>query len=108
MRDNGVGLDTSVLQQDVLIDKFGLFSVRERLESLGGILRVMSTPGHGAIVICRLPLRAQPGPTEDLVEEDKRDRVSDTRGRQLSRRYPGYGTHHQTISRHLHYWTFCP
>lgn len=64
------------------MDKFGLFSVRERLESLGGTLRVMSTPGQGTTVVCHLPLRAQPSPTEDLAQGDGKDRVPEGREKQ--------------------------
>ena len=63
------------------MDKFGLFSVRERLESLGGTL-VMSTPGQGTTVVCHLPLRAQPSPTEDLAQGDGKDRVPEGREKQ--------------------------
>lgn len=39
---------------------FGLFSIRERAESLGGSLTVDSKPGHGTRVTITLPLAAAP------------------------------------------------
>jgi signal transduction histidine kinase len=38
-------------------DGFGLLGMRERVELLGGVLRVTSTPGAGTTVTARLPVR---------------------------------------------------
>ena len=44
---------------------FGLFSIRERVESLGGVFALNSRPGRGVRVTVKLPLRedAMPAPT---------------------------------------------
>jgi PAS domain S-box-containing protein len=37
---------------------FGLFSIRERLDNLGGVFRIFSTPGHGARIVLSVPIRS--------------------------------------------------
>lgn len=55
--DDGVGF-----QEDILEEKggkaqgYGLFSIRERLSSLGGFLRIASTPGQGTRISVTVPL----------------------------------------------------
>ena len=39
---------------------FGLTSMRDRAELLGGIFEVTSEPGHGTRVVVRIPLRGEP------------------------------------------------
>jgi len=38
--------------------KFGLFSIRERMQALGGSFAVTSSPGNGTTAVLRLPLIA--------------------------------------------------
>jgi signal transduction histidine kinase len=51
VKDRGVGFDPSSTQSE-----YGLFSVRERLHHLGGILRVASKPGEGTRIILVAPV----------------------------------------------------
>lgn len=51
--DNGVGFETTMLREGGI----GLASMRERAESLGGELTIVSTPGEGTRVTVRLPTR---------------------------------------------------
>jgi signal transduction histidine kinase len=51
--DNGEGFDVSAAAQDRR--GFGLISMRERAESLGGTFRIESTPGSGSRVEVLLP-----------------------------------------------------
>jgi signal transduction histidine kinase len=53
VRDDGRGFDAAVLEGRS--GGFGLFSIRERLEPLGGGMRVDSAPGRGARITLRLP-----------------------------------------------------
>lgn len=53
--DDGRGMDATQPAQG-----FGLAGMRERLELLGGELRVRSAPGEGAIVSASLPLAGAP------------------------------------------------
>lgn len=53
VRDDGRGFDAAVLEGRS--GGFGLFSIRERLEPLGGGMRVDSRPGRGARITLRLP-----------------------------------------------------
>lgn len=50
--DDGVGM---VVKHDSQ-EHFGLQTMRERAESIGGGLSVTSTPGHGTTVVVRVPL----------------------------------------------------
>jgi signal transduction histidine kinase len=60
--DEGVGFDPQALQLGETTSAFGLFSVRERLEMVGGRLEVDSAPGRGARVTIYAPSRRQPSP----------------------------------------------
>jgi signal transduction histidine kinase len=60
VRDNGVGFDpVAVKKQDFL--KFGLFSIGERMQALGGTFEVESMPGHGTIAKLTLPVNETNG-----------------------------------------------
>jgi signal transduction histidine kinase len=50
--DNGSGFDPSLVLSDSC---FGLTSMRERIEGLGGHIEITSTPGGGARVEAHLP-----------------------------------------------------
>jgi len=54
--DEGRGFDPEALVADGVPRGFGLYSVRERLELLGGGLRVESSPGAGTRVTISAPL----------------------------------------------------
>ena len=50
VQDDGIGFkSTKVKSEDSTNMRFGLFSVREQLEHLGGVLIVESTPGQGTV-----------------------------------------------------------
>ncbi len=60
--DDGVGLDVSRIPALAKgRECFGLFSIRERLEYLGGRMTVRSAPGAGATVVLDAPPRASRG-----------------------------------------------
>ncbi|MGI5917220.1 MAG: response regulator [Anaerolineae bacterium] len=54
IQDEGVGFDPS--QQATIPGSFGLFSIRERLEYLGGYMQVQSAAGKGTRVMLHVPL----------------------------------------------------
>jgi two-component system nitrate/nitrite sensor histidine kinase NarX len=60
VEDNGHGFDPG----DSLIDRdrFGLYTMRERMDLLGGSLAVDSAPGRGTRVIADVPERSHPRP----------------------------------------------
>ncbi|HEX5166110.1 MAG TPA: sensor histidine kinase [Thermomicrobiales bacterium] len=63
--DHGHGFDaTRVLASD---EHMGLVGMRERVESLGGMLVIESAPGRGTTVIAHLPVETVPA--EDRAEE---------------------------------------
>jgi len=55
--DQGLGLDPETIWGKAQAGSgYGLFSIRERLELLGGILEIKSSPGHGATFSLIVPL----------------------------------------------------
>jgi signal transduction histidine kinase len=58
VRDDGKGFDLQNLKMTDADPGFGLFSIRERAELLGGKLTIASTPGQGTRVVLALPLSA--------------------------------------------------
>jgi PAS domain S-box-containing protein len=60
VEDDGVGFDPSeVASRTDPAAGFGLFSIRERLEQLGGRLMIESTPGHGSKITMVAPLKEE-------------------------------------------------
>ena len=56
IRDDGRGFDPAA-PVDPARKSFGLLSMRERVESLGGELEIDSQPGQGTRVIVAIPLK---------------------------------------------------
>lgn len=57
VRDDGTGFDLSAHRaREQVLSGFGLFSIRERLEMLGGGLEVQSEPGRGTRVVLHVPI----------------------------------------------------
>jgi signal transduction histidine kinase len=54
VRDNGIGFDPVAVKKEDF-SKFGLFSVGEHMQALGGTFEVESTPGHGTMARLTLP-----------------------------------------------------
>jgi PAS domain S-box-containing protein len=57
--DNGVGFDAAANHQAPASSGYGLFSIRERLSSLGGQLEIHSQPGQGTHATIIVPLEPQ-------------------------------------------------
>ena len=58
VEDNGVGFDPkNVASVSTKNGGFGLFSIRHRLEELGGHLQIDSAPGRGCIVTMTAPIK---------------------------------------------------
>lgn len=60
VRDNGLGFDLRRLEQQAERSGFGLFSIRERLEMIGGRMEIESEPGQGTRVVLLAPREAIP------------------------------------------------
>lgn len=79
VEDDGVGFDTeTTLAGATESGHFGVAGMRERAESIGGTLAVLSQPGRGAVVTARLPyqfaedpLRAMREPTPVVEDVDE-------------------------------------
>lgn len=56
VKDDGIGFDVKELDVKKGKAGFGLFSIRERLEAIGGILKVQSKKGEGTMVTLTAPL----------------------------------------------------
>jgi two-component system, NarL family, sensor histidine kinase NreB len=52
IEDNGVGFSANPF---TLENGLGLFGMRERVEMLGGVFRVESSPGHGTTISAEVP-----------------------------------------------------
>jgi PAS domain S-box-containing protein len=57
VRDEGVGFAPATVPLRNGMPHFGLFSIRERVEALGGEVKLSSAPGHGTQVVLTLPLK---------------------------------------------------
>lgn len=58
--DDGIGCDNSEIDLHTDIEGgFGLFSIRERLEPIGGRLKIQSEPGNGTRVTLTAPLKTE-------------------------------------------------
>jgi signal transduction histidine kinase len=55
VEDDGDGFDPLTIESRAK-NGFGLFSIRERLDYLGGTLELISLPGHGCKAIIEVPL----------------------------------------------------
>lgn len=68
VQDNGIGFDTAIIRSARSVGKsgFGLFSVRERLDHMGGRFEVISSPGQGTRVIMEAPLKKNTNTTGGL------------------------------------------
>ena len=55
VQDNGVGADPSAILQDTGKRGLGIMGMRERLLSLGGMLKIKSLPGKGFSLTAQLP-----------------------------------------------------
>lgn len=60
VEDDGVGFDPAEAKAMAAKgDKFGLFSVRQRLEQLGGLIEIDSEPGRGCRISMKAPLKCE-------------------------------------------------
>lgn len=58
VRDGGVGFDAAAIYQKGATDRFGLFSIRERLTLLNGGVELTTAPGKGTAITLTAPLSA--------------------------------------------------
>ena len=63
VRDGGKGFDVKGPQR---VESFGLLTMRERVQSLGGRFRVTSTPGAGTEIEVNVPIVK--GPIDEKQE----------------------------------------
>jgi CheY-like chemotaxis protein/anti-sigma regulatory factor (Ser/Thr protein kinase) len=70
VQDHGRGFDQAAMEAKTENGHFGLFSVRERMQAMGGGLDVKSRPGEGTTVTMMLPLAkrkpAEGGPRTEV------------------------------------------
>ena len=70
VQDQGKGFKTDGLEPHQPGQHFGLFSIKERMEELGGWLRVESTPGKGTTVTLGLPFTSTTASLTDTSDTD--------------------------------------
>ena len=69
VEDDGVGFETeSTMATATERGHFGLAGMRERAESIGGTLSVLSQPGRGSVVTATLPYLFAEDPVRQLQE----------------------------------------
>jgi signal transduction histidine kinase/ActR/RegA family two-component response regulator len=66
VHDNGQGFDPASLEIKSEPARFGLFSIQERMEAMGGSMHVDSAPGRGTRIALELPLTPAVHPQEAL------------------------------------------
>ena len=71
--DEGVGFDPANTSANGKADRFGLFSIRERMEDLGGRMSILSTPGEGTRITLIIPKGAPSSKTDSFLPDRKRD-----------------------------------
>jgi signal transduction histidine kinase len=60
VEDDGIGFNPlEVKTGSIISGKFGLFSIQERLEQLGGCVEIKSRPGEGCRIIMTAPLKRE-------------------------------------------------
>jgi PAS domain S-box-containing protein len=68
VEDDGVGFDSAETDYGMeKTDSFGLFSIRERLEPLGGYMEMNSKPGRGTRMTLVVPLKDSKKKMEEMV-----------------------------------------
>jgi signal transduction histidine kinase len=56
--DNGRGFDVDAVRESAAA-RFGLETMRERAESIGGVLEIISSPGNGTTIALTVPVPPQ-------------------------------------------------
>ena len=69
--DDGVGFDSTTPSAKGKAMKFGLFSIRERMEDLGGNIRIESAPGQGTRITLTVPVEWRPLNSEVVLATGK-------------------------------------
>jgi signal transduction histidine kinase/CheY-like chemotaxis protein len=72
VRDHGSGFDAASLEANIASEHFGLFSIRERMDAMGGWLQTDSAPDRGTTITLGLSLR-------DTVKSEPIDTALTTR-----------------------------
>lgn len=69
--DDGTGFDPSAAAPPSDAGGYGLRAMRQRVEQLGGVFSVESTPGEGTIVAAQVPARVQSVPPAQRTTRDE-------------------------------------
>ena len=62
IEDDGVGFDPEKVMAGPVEERFGLLAMEERLQSVGGGLRVQSTVGEGTTIYVEVPIAESESP----------------------------------------------
>ncbi|MET3172995.1 UNVERIFIED_ORG: signal transduction histidine kinase [Arthrobacter sp. UYCu721] len=69
--DDGTGFDPSAAAPPSDAGGYGLRAMRQRVEHLGGVFSVESTPGEGTIVAAQVPAQVQAAPPAQQTTRDE-------------------------------------
>lgn len=76
VEDDGIGFDVDLVTGSAGLGGFGLYSIRERVASLGGELQIESSPDAGTSARVSVPLRPRVAPTASEVIAERAARGS--------------------------------
>jgi signal transduction histidine kinase len=76
VKDDGCGMTTTI-EEATRAGHFGLLTMRERIEALGGNFVASSTPGRGTQMIGRVPVTS-PSPAPGQIDRYTFDLTSKT------------------------------
>jgi signal transduction histidine kinase len=69
--DDGTGFDPSAAAPPSDAGGYGLRAMRQRVEQLGGVFSVESTPGEGTVVAAQVPAQVQSAPPVQQTNRDE-------------------------------------
>jgi len=75
VRDNGKGFVADDHRQSGKKNSLGLFSIRERMRSIGGLCAVVSAPGQGAAITLSAPATLKQPAANNTILADQRKRT---------------------------------
>lgn len=67
--DDGRGFDPGILNSFGAEHGFGLLSLRERAQYIGGVLDIQSAPGRGSRIMLTVPIEPSPSESAEVVSE---------------------------------------
>jgi len=85
VKDKGAGFDVERIEKMSMDKGFGLFSIRERLKLINGIMRIISQPGQGTEVQIILPVAMEEKPvSKEIVLPQEKEEYKPERSKKIN------------------------